>query len=214
MGGLLNVHCSLFNWQEHDSFIGLSLNILYHFGFLNLSRDQMRKLLFSFSVLASLSLVACSTVLNNLPGVYTIEIQQGNIVDQNMINQLRPNMDKRQVLYIMGSPMLVDYFHKNRWDYVYSVRSSGEDMVEKKVFLVFKEVDGTDRLVGLFGDFKPTNLPYVKPSEEKIVDLPKREIDRTMWEVITDLFGFEGDDSAGSDSDNPKESKSSATLPF
>jgi outer membrane protein assembly factor BamE len=172
----------------------------------------MRKLLFSFSLLASLTLASCSTVLNNLPGVYTLEIQQGNIVDQNMINQLRPNMDKRQVLYIMGSPMLVDYFHKNRWDYVYSVKTSGEDMVEKKVFLVFKEVDGTDKLAGLYGDFKPSNLPVVKPSDEKTVDLPKREIDRTLWEMITDLFGFEGDSAA--DSTSPKESKSSVSMPY
>lgn len=180
--------------------------------FLILSRYQMRKSLVSFSLLASLTLASCSTVLNNLPGVYTVEIQQGNIVDQNMINQLRPNMDKRQVLYIMGSPMLVDYFHKNRWDYIYSVKPSGEDMVEKKVFLIFKEADGTDRLVGLYGDFKPTNLPYVKSSGEKIVDLPKREIDRTMWEVITDTLGFEGD--SASDSSSPKESKSSVNLPY
>jgi outer membrane protein assembly factor BamE len=129
-----------------------------------------------------------------------------------MVNQLRPNMDKRQVLYIMGSPMLVDYFHKNRWDYVYSVKTSGEDMVEKKVFLVFKEVDGTDKLAGLYGDFKPSNLPVVKPSDEKTVDLPKREIDRTLWESITDLFGFEGD--SASDSSSPKESKSSVSMPY
>jgi len=155
----------------------------------------MRKSLFSFSLMASLTLTSCSTILNNLPGVYTLEIQQGNIIDQNMINQLRPNMDKRQVLYIMGSPMLVDYFHKNRWDYVYSVKPSGEDAVEKKAFLVFKtKEDGTDRLVGMYGDFKPSNLPVVKPSEEKVVDLPKREVDQTLWEMITGLFGFDGSD--------------------
>ncbi|MCX7066458.1 MAG: outer membrane protein assembly factor BamE [Methylococcales bacterium] len=150
--------------------------------------------------------------MNNLPGVYTLEIQQGNIVDQNMINQLKPNMDKRQVLYIMGSPMLTDFFHKNRWDYVYSVKPSGEDAVEKKVFLVFKEVDGMEKLAGLLGDFKPSNLPVLKPSNEMIVDLPKREVDKTLWEMITGLFGFDGSDT---DSSAPKE-KSSATanLPF
>lgn len=172
----------------------------------------MRKSLFSFTLLASLTLASCSTILNNLPGVYTLEIQQGNIVDQNMINQLKPNMDKRQVLYIMGSPMLTDFFHKNRWDYVYSVKPSGEDAVEKKVFLVFKEVDGMEKLAGLLGDFKPSNLPVLKPSNEMIVDLPKREVDKTLWEMITGLFGFDGSDT---DSSAPKE-KSSATanLPF
>jgi outer membrane protein assembly factor BamE len=148
----------------------------------------MRKTLFSFSLLASLTLASCSTILNNVPWVYTLEIQQGNIVDQNMINQLRPNMDKRQVQYIMGSSMLEDAFHKNRWDYIYYVRPSRGDAEMKKVFLVFKEVDGTDKLLGLYGDFKPTSLPVVKPVENTTVDLPKREIDRTMWEVVSDMF--------------------------
>lgn len=165
----------------------------------------MRKSLFSFSLMAGLTLTSCSTVLNNLPGVYTLEIQQGNIVDQNMINQLRPNMDKRQVLYIMGSPMLVDFFHKNRWDYVYSIKPSGEDAVEKKAFLVFKtKEDGTDRLVGMYGDFKPSNLPVVKPSEEQVIDLPKREVDHTLWEMITGLFGFEGTDDSSTPKNTPK----------
>jgi outer membrane protein assembly factor BamE len=174
----------------------------------------MRKLLFSFSLTVSLMLTACSTVLNNLPGVYTLEIQQGNIVDQDMINQLRPNMDKRQVLYIMGSPMLTDYFHKNRWDYVYSVRPSGEDQVQKKVFLVFKEVDGTDRLQGLYGDFKPSNLPVVAPPKEQVVDLPKREIDYTMWEMITGLFGFDSSDSTSTTDKTDKTKSNAANLPF
>jgi outer membrane protein assembly factor BamE len=164
----------------------------------------MRKSLFSFSLMASLTLTSCSTVLNHLPGVYTLEIQQGNIIDQNMINQLRPNMDKRQVLYIMGSPMLVDYFHKNRWDYVYSVKPSGEDAVEKKAFLVFKTVDGSDRLVGMYGDFKPSNLPVVKPTEEQIVDLPKREVDKTLWEMMTGLFGFDDSDESSAPKNAPK----------
>jgi outer membrane protein assembly factor BamE len=171
----------------------------------------MRKLLFSFALLANLTLTSCSMILNNLPGVYSIDVQQGNIVDQNMINQLKPNMDKRQVLYIMGSPMLTDFFHKNRWDYVYSVKANGEDPVEKKVFLVFKDVDGIEKLAGLYGDFKPTNLPVVKPSDEKIVDLPKRDVDKTLWESITGLFGFDGTD----DSSTPKgKTNATANLPF
>jgi outer membrane protein assembly factor BamE len=129
-----------------------------------------------------------------------------------MINQLKPNMDKRQVLYIMGSPMLVDYFHKNRWDYVYSVKPSGEEAVEKKVFLVFKTVDGQDKLSGLYGDFKPSNLPVVKPSDEKTVDLPKRNVDRTLWQMITGVFGFDDTDT---NSSAPKtEQKSQVNLPL
>ena len=172
----------------------------------------------SFFLITCLSLSGCSTVLNNLPGVYTLEIQQGNIVDQDMINQLRPNMDKRQVLYIMGSPMVTDYFHKNRWDYIYSVRPSDSEQVQKRVSLVFKGDEGFEKLAGLYGDFKPTNLPVEKPSSEQTVDLPKREMDKTMWEIISGLFYDEADsETKANKNDKPtKDDKkdNSSIFPF
>ena len=147
----------------------------------------MRKSLFSLSLLTSLTLVSCSTILNNLPGVYTLEIQQGNIIDQTMVDQLRPGMNKRQVVYIMGSPMLEDFFHKNRWDYLYSDKASGEDLMQKQLSLYFDN----DHLVGVQGDFRPSAVPVIKPSTESTVDVPKRDLDKTLWEKITGLFGID-----------------------
>ena len=145
--------------------------------------------LFLFSVLAFSSFFSCSTILNNLPGVYSIDVQQGNIIDQSMIDQLRPNMTKRQVLFIMGSPMLSDPFHENRWDYLYSNQPGGEDRLQKKITLLFEG----DSIIGIQGDFRPSTLPVIKPSEETTVDVPKRELDKTMWEMITGLFDFDED---------------------
>lgn len=136
---------------------------------------------------ASLTLPACSTILNNLPGVYTLDIEQGNILEQSMIDQLRPNMTKRQVLYIMGSPMMADAFHEKRWDYLYSEQPSGEERVQKRVSLFFNG----DNLMGIQGDFKPSSLPVVKESTEASVDVPKRDLDKSMWEKISSLFGDE-----------------------
>ena len=152
----------------------------------------MRKSLFSLSLLTSLTLVSCSTILNNLPGVYTLEIQQGNIIDQAMIDQLRPGMNKRQVLYIMGSPMLDDVFHKNRWDYLYSDQPSGEDRVQKQISLFFEN----DQIVGIQGDFRPGEVTLFKTSGETTVDVPKRDLEKTLWEKITGLFGYDGSDDA------------------
>ena len=147
----------------------------------------MRKSLFSFSLLTSLTLVSCSTILNNLPGVYTLEIQQGNIIDQSMIDQLRPGMNKRQVLYIMGSPMLDDVFHKNRWDYLYSDQRKGEDRVQKQISLFFEN----DQIAGIQGDFRPSTVPVIKASGETTVDVPKRDLEKTLWEKITGLVGYD-----------------------
>ncbi|MGR8999672.1 MAG: outer membrane protein assembly factor BamE [Gammaproteobacteria bacterium] len=147
----------------------------------------MRKSLFSLSLLTSLTLVSCSTILNNLPGVYTLEIQQGNIIDQAMVDQLRPGMNKRQVLYIMGSPMLDDVFHKNRWDYLYSDQPGGEDRVQKRISLFFEN----DQIAGVQGDFRPSATPVIKTSGETTVDVPKRNLDKTLWEKITSLIGYD-----------------------
>ncbi len=141
----------------------------------------MPRLLFFLILL--ISLTACSTVLNNLPGVYTLEIQQGNMVDKDMVDQLKPNMTKRQVLYIMGSPMLVDFFHKNRWDYLYSKQIDGDEREQKRIALFFEN----EVLTGVQGDFKP-DLNAVKRSKEVTLVLPERNLEKTLWEKIVWLF--------------------------
>jgi outer membrane protein assembly factor BamE len=148
----------------------------------------MRRAYFCLTCLAVLPLVSCVSVLENFPGVYKIPIQQGNIVNQTMVDQIRPQMTERQVLYILGSPMLVDTFSQTRWDYLYSNQPSGEDRQQKKISILFDEAK---QVSGIQGDFKPTSEPVVKPSEETTVDVPKREIEKTMWQKITGLFGLD-----------------------
>ena len=87
-----------------------------------------------------------------IPGIYKIDIQQGNVVTQEMVDQLRPGMTTRQVRFIMGTPLIQDTFHPNRWDYLYSIQPGGGQRFQERVSLVF---DGNDQLVGLAGDFMP-----------------------------------------------------------
>ncbi|WP_305908520.1 outer membrane protein assembly factor BamE [Methylomarinum sp. Ch1-1] len=144
----------------------------------------------SFSALAlatGLSLTGCTTILNNLPGVYSLDIQQGNVINQEMVDQLRPNMTKRQVLYIMGSPMLVDVFHQNRWDFLYSEQPGGGPRVQKRLSLYF---DG-DHLIGVQGDFKPSTLPVIAEPKETTLEIPERDLEKTLWEKIASLFSDE-----------------------
>lgn len=146
----------------------------------------MKKCLLPVVLTTSLSLTACSTVLEYLPFVYTIDIKQGNIIDQDMVDQLRPNMTKRQVLFIMGSPMLKDFFHTQRWDYVYSTREGGSAKIDKRLVLIFNG----DNLVKIEGDFKPDNNNAVKPSKEVTVDVPPRKLEQTLFDKISDWFSF------------------------
>ena len=83
------------------------------------------------------------------PGVYKINIEQGNIVTQEMVNQLKPGMSRRQVNFIMGTPLIKDTFNRNRWDYVFMIRNGSTVLDQSRVAVEFNE----DTLVNVFGDF-------------------------------------------------------------
>ena len=151
------------------------------------SWQLMKNSLLFITFSTCLFLNGCTFILDHLPGIYRIDIKQGNIIDQEMINELRPNMTKRQVLYILGSPMLTDTFHKQRWDYVYSLREKGEPTDQKTMTLYFEG----ENLSRIEGDFKPTNTSGIKPSKDRTIDVPPRKLDKTIWEMITGLFDFD-----------------------
>lgn len=148
---------------------------------------QMLRLITIVSLLALLS--ACSTLAVDVPLVYKIDIDQGNVIDQEMVNQLRPNMTKRQVIYVLGSPLLVDPFSSNRWDYIYSVQPGGEDRLQDHLALFFTG----DHLIHVEGNLTPDLNPAPPMSTEMTIEAPKRELRKTLYEMITGLFTFDDD---------------------
>ena len=84
-----------------------------------------------FFCLVSLALTACT-------GVYKIPIQQGNIVTQDKLDQLKTGMTKRQVEFLLGTPLIIDSFHQNRWTYLYSIHQ-GDKTPERYEVTVFFE---------------------------------------------------------------------------
>jgi outer membrane protein assembly factor BamE len=104
-------------------------------------------------ILTSL-LLACGNIGNmDFPGVYKISIPQGNIITQDMVDQLRPGMTKRQVIFVMGTPLVRDPFHQDRWDYVYNFQPGGGIRGQERVSVFFVE----DALTNFTGDFTPTS---------------------------------------------------------
>jgi len=134
-------------------------------------------------LIAALAISACSNAVQ-IPFVYRIDIHQGNIFDQEMVDQLKPGMTKRQVGFVMGTPLTGDAFHSDRWDYVYSNEPGGEDRVEKKFTAFFKN----DELVGVEGDLRPGNSPSLEGRKDVTVNVPKIQRDKTVWEAITSIF--------------------------
>ena len=101
-----------------------------------------------------LALSACSGLGSlEFPGVYKIGIPQGNIITQEMIDQLRPGMTKRQVTFVMGTPLVRDPYHQDRWDYVYNYQPGGGIRGQERVTIYFVD----DGLVRFTGDFTPTS---------------------------------------------------------
>jgi len=79
---------------------------------------------------------------------YRIEIQQGNFVTQEMVAQLKPGLTRDQVRFVMGTPLVSDIFHEERWDYVFVRQRANSPDVEYRRIAVFfedgklKRVDG------------------------------------------------------------------------
>jgi len=84
---------------------------------------------------AVLALAGCSYF--QFPGVHRVEVQQGNIITDEMVAQLRPGMTKSQVRYIMGTPLIADTFNQDRWDYHYSRQKGNKEEEHKSVTIFF-----------------------------------------------------------------------------
>lgn len=110
----------------------------------------MKRVIPLASSLIFLALTACS----NTPDVtsylspYRIDVRQGNLVSQEMVAQLKPGLTRDQVRFILGSPLVVDMFHADRWDYVYRFQP-GRGQVQQRRLVVFFE-DG--KLLRVGGD--------------------------------------------------------------
>ena len=94
----------------------------------------MKKLLIIIVSIFALLVTACS----NLIPAYKIDIQQGNILTQDDVNQIHTGMSKRQVHFILGTPAIRDPFHQQRWDYVYTLKKGWGKTQEKQMTLYFE----------------------------------------------------------------------------
>ena len=101
------------------------------------------------------------------PGVYRINVEQGNVVTDEMVEQLRPGLNRRQVRYIMGTPLIEDSFHEDRWDYRYLLRNGNELLSETQLTLWFEE----DELVRVEGPDAPNwDEPQPEASASEVPD--------------------------------------------
>ncbi len=109
--------------------------------------------------LAITCITACSAI--GFPGVYRIDVEQGNIVTQEKADQLQPGMSRRQVRFILGTPLVEDSFNRDRWDYIYT-RRNGLEVLADESLTVFFEGDSLSRVEG---DYTPVVFGGTPPAE-------------------------------------------------
>jgi len=158
----------------------------------------MQKALIYLIVGATLVAAGCSTpkkeseyrssALEKLPFVYKMTIQQGNIVTDEMVDRLEPGMSKSQVRFLLGTPMLTDLFHADRWDYTYTIRRGHEDMRTTRLTLFFEE----DALVRVEGDLRPDpNRASRREPGDLLVSVPDWEDKRGFLAKTASKLGLD-----------------------
>jgi len=110
-----------------------------------------------------------SSVLEDLPFVYKMTVQQGNILTEEMVDNLELGMSKRQVDFLLGTPLLTDFFHANRWDYVYTIQRGHQPMKQRYLTLHFQD----DALARVEGDIRPdAKRKQSREPEEMVISVP------------------------------------------
>jgi outer membrane protein assembly factor BamE len=91
----------------------------------------------AIAILATASAAGC---------VYRMDIQQGNLLDAEQVEQVEVGMTRSQVRFLLGTPMVIDSFESERWDYVYSLRRGHSRKVERRHLVVWFEGDKVARI--------------------------------------------------------------------
>lgn len=130
----------------------------------------MRDFLRFFTLLIAMALAGCGAAIPTIKP-YKMDIQQGNVVTSEMLLKLRPGMTKSQVQFIMGTPLLVDSFHTNRWDYFYQLRKQGEVVTQRRVILDFEK----DLLVRVRGDVVPKGATVEDVTQQLETEANKKQ---------------------------------------
>lgn len=141
----------------------------------------------ALAALALVLLAGCATRDEGaLLGVFTpyrVEVVQGNVVTAEMVRAVRPGMSRTQVREILGSPLLTDPFHADRWDYVFAIRRPGTEPQTRRVTAHFEgerlvrldadELPTEEAFVASIDNFpKPRRVPVLELSDERLRQLP------------------------------------------
>jgi len=115
-------------------------------------------------LLSFIFISACS-----IPKVYKLTVQQGNIVTQDMLDELKVGMTKRQVAYVMGTPLIRSPYQQERWDYLYTLERRDKVVKDYQVTVFFQN--------DIYTHFEGEVPQEEKPEKQQEVLQEKKEND-------------------------------------
>ena len=120
-------------------------------------------------------------------GVYKIDVNQGNFVTQDVAEKLRVGQTKSQVRLLLGTPLVADAFHANRWDYVYRFELSGRVRDDHRLTIQFED----DKVVKWSNDELPVApiRGYAGDRHDGVVRSVSSD-DTSWWGKVRDFFGW------------------------
>ncbi len=127
------------------------------------------------------------TGCSDLPvGVYRIDVQQGNVLDETMLARLSPGMEKRKVRFVLGTPMLIDTFNQDRWDYVFTYSRRGGRIEQRQITLFFED----ELLVRIEGDVHQGEGTRENTRGETLVLVPEEQRSEGFLDTVVPSFDF------------------------
>lgn len=165
----------------------------------------MNKLVILFISIVFLS--ACTKSFDGgyeVPLLYKIDIQQGNVIEQEMLDRLKPGMDKDQVKFVMGTPVLIDPFHNNRWEYIFSFQKGGGVREQRHLTLHFDEEE--EKLTHITGDITAADgsrdVNKIIEADAVVVPNSNKEEKGFFGRLLDTVNPFGDDDNANPSSDD------------
>ena len=146
-----------------------------------------RRLLFPCALVASLVLTGCQSLqrTDSFLGFitpYRIDIVQGNAIAKEQAALVKPGLTRLQVRDLLGTPLVADPFHANRWDYIFTLRRPNTDVQRRSVVVIFEgdvvksmeapELPSEREFVASISRLKDPRAPKLELSEDERKALP------------------------------------------
>ena len=141
------------------------------------SRPALAFLASAATLLAGCSSLQGTDAFLGLITPYRIDIVQGNVVTREQIALVKPGMTRAQVRDVLGSPMITDLFHAERWDYVFTIRRPGTEPQRRSVVVRFEGESVKAIEAGDLPSEREFVASIVKPSQARVptLELPEQE---------------------------------------